>query len=392
MAALAKVTPMYKILICAGTRPEAIKLAPLVRTLRLAPEIFQVKLCSTGQHREMLHQAFSDFDLVPDMDLEVMTENQTLSSLSARLFTKLDALYAQEKPDMVIVQGDTTTVTIASMCAFYRGIKVGHVEAGLRSFDMAAPFPEEFNRRVASVATNLHFCPTERARSNLLRENVPPADVFVCGNTVIDALLFMVEKVRSTPRPFRQEVERALDGGRRMVLITAHRRESFGEGFSNICQAIRHLSVKHPDVSFIYPVHLNPNVQKPVNETLGCCPGVVLTKPLTYRDFVQLMDRSYLILSDSGGIQEEAPSLGKPVLVMREVTERPEGIEAGTSKLVGTDVELITREVGRLLTDTDHYTRIAQIKNPFGDGRASERIASILKNHCATAEHDGAHS
>lgn len=370
---------MKKILICAGTRPEAIKLAPLVLEMRRHPEDFEVHLCATGQHREMLHQAFADFDITPDTNLQVMTHNQTLASLSAKLFTEIDALLDRERPDVVLVQGDTTTVMVASLCAFFREIPVGHVEAGLRSFNRRAPFPEEVNRRVAGIAADLHFCPTELSRDNLLREGTPKASIHVTGNTVIDALLHTVEWVRASPRPFPPEIEEDLAAGCLLVLITGHRRESFGEGFRDICRAVRRLSEMHPDVRFVYPVHLNPNVQQPVHDILGACPGIVLCPPMAYRDFVQLMDRSHIILSDSGGIQEEAPSLGKPVLVMRDVTERPEGVNAGTSRLVGTDMDTIVTEVDRLLMDQDHYERVARIRNPFGDGKASQRITAILK-------------
>lgn len=367
-----------RILICAGTRPEAIKLAPVVTALRGRSEAFEVRLCATGQHREMLRQAFADFGIEPDVNLDVMTPGQTLASLSARLFAELDALFDRERPDMILVQGDTTTVMVASLCAFYRGIPVGHVEAGLRSFHKRAPFPEEINRRVAGLTADLHFCPTEMTRENLLREGVSASDIHVTGNTVIDALLSMREQVGTAPGQLAPEVLAALDGDRRMVLVTGHRRENFGKGFRNICRALRSLAEMHPDVAFVYPVHLNPNVQGPVKDILGACQGIVLTPPVGYRDFVQLMGRSHFILSDSGGIQEEAPSLGKPVLVMRDVTERPEGVQAGTSQLVGTDVETIVREAGRLLLDDEHHARIARIRNPFGDGRAAERIADIL--------------
>lgn len=367
-----------KILVCAGTRPEAIKLAPLVMRLRERPDEFETVLCSTGQHREMIAQAFSDFGLSPGRDLGVMTPGQTLASLTARLITALDALLESERPDALIVQGDTTTVMAASLCAFYRGVTVGHVEAGLRSFDRRAPFPEEVNRRVAGITADLHFCPTEAARENLLREGAAPDSVFVTGNTVVDALLHTVRAVRADPRPLPPEVEAAFAGGRRVVLVTGHRRESFGEGLRSICQAIAQLCREHPDVRFVYPVHLNPNVHGPVSALLGDCPGVTLTAPMAYKDFVRLMDRCHLILTDSGGIQEEAPTLGKPVLVMREVTERPEAVRAGAARLVGADAAAIVRETGRLLTGAALHAAMAGVPNPFGDGRASERIADIL--------------
>lgn len=369
---------MLKTLVFAGTRPEAIKLAPLVLELERRPLDFAVRLCATGQHREMLQQALADFGLTPDFNLQVMTPNQTLATLTSQLFTAIDALLEKERPDLIIVQGDTTTVMVAATCAFYRNIPVGHVEAGLRSHDLQAPFPEEFNRRVASLTAALHFCPTALARDNLLAEGVAAEAAFITGNTGVDALLHMVREVRARPRRLPEPVMHALAGGRRVVLITGHRRESFGQGFRDICLAVRRLAERFPDVRFIYPVHLNPNVQEPVRMLLGDCPGVMLCSPLAYQDFVQLMDASRLILSDSGGIQEEAPSLGKPVLVMREVTERPEGVRAGTSRLVGTDQETIVSEVARLLTDQAYYDGVARIKNPYGDGRAAKRIADIL--------------
>ena len=328
----------------------------------------------------MLRQAFADFGLAPDVDLDVMTHDQTLASTSARLFAAFDGLLSQEQPDVVLVQGDTTTVMTASLCSFYRNIPVGHVEAGLRSFDRKAPFPEEVNRRIAGIVADLHFCPTEVSKANLLREGIPEQAIHVTGNTVIDALLFMQKEVRAKPRPFPPAVAAALAENRRLVLVTGHRRENFGDGFRDICLAIRQLSQRHPDVRFVYPVHLNPHVQKPVYEILGDSPGIILCPPQPYKDFVQLMDNSCIILSDSGGIQEEAPTLGKPVLVMREVTERPEGVLSGTSILVGTNVEKIVKESDRLLTDAAHYDSIAQIRNPFGDGKACERIAAILKD------------
>ena len=371
---------MAKIIFIVGTRPEAIKMAPVVLHFKQHAQGHETLLCSSGQHREMLAQALQDFGLEPDMDLAVMTKGQTLSSLSASLFTAVDRMLEEQKPDWIMVQGDTTTVMVASLCAFYRGVKVGHVEAGLRSFNRMLPFPEEINRRVAGLVADKHFAPTSGARDNLLREGTPDADVLVTGNTVIDALLWMAEKVQQEKPPLPREVESIIEQGRRFVLITGHRRESFGQGFQNICLAIRDLADAFPDTSFVYPVHLNPNVQKPVMDILGTHPGVVLIEPQAYRAFVRLMASCTVILTDSGGIQEEGPSLGKPVLVMREVTERPEGVDAGTSILVGADRGNIVSQVSRLLTDNESYQRMARTRNPYGDGSASDKILSALRD------------
>ena len=363
-----------KIIFIAGTRPEAIKLAPVVRKFNAIPSKFQTILCSTGQHREMLNQAFQDFELTPDIDLDLMQPGQTLAELSARLFQALDKLLEQEQPHWIMVQGDTTTVMVASLCAFYRHIKVAHIEAGLRSFDSLHPFPEEINRRVTGLVADKHFAPTAGARDNLIREGVASESISVTGNTVTDALLWMVSKVRYEKPFLPSKVTMILEANKPYVLITGHRRESFGQGFENICLAIRDLAECYPEVSFIYPVHLNPKVQKPVQDILGSRTGIFLIEPQTYKPFVRLMDACTLILTDSGGIQEEGPSLGKPVLVMRNVTERPEGIEAGTSKLVGTNRENIVREVKLLLNDKQAYRQMARRENPYGDGRASDRI------------------
>ncbi len=370
-----------KIIFLAGTRPEAIKMAPVVRHFRENAGDIEALLCSTGQHKEMISQAFQDFELVPDMDLAVMQPGQTLASLSSALFSAIDAMLDAEKPDWIMVQGDTTTVMVASLCAFYRGVKVGHVEAGLRSFDRFHPFPEEINRRIAGLVADHHFPPTHSDGQNLITEGVHQKAITVTGNTVIDALLWMVQKVRGEKPQLPSEVEGVLQQDKPFVLITGHRRESFGEGFLNICQAIRDLAQDFPDTAFIYPVHLNPNVQKPVLDILGQVPGVILTEPQAYKPFVRLMDNSTLILTDSGGIQEEAPSLGKPVLVMRDVTERPEGVRAGSSKLVGANRDNIYKEVSTLLTDSKSYEQMARVQNPYGDGRASERILEVMCKH-----------
>jgi len=370
---------MKKILIIAGTRPEAIKTVSVVRALRALSEFFDTRLCASGQHKEMLAQAFADFGMTPDVSLDVMTSNQTLSSLSSRLFSALDELFMQEKPDAVLVQGDTTTVQVAALAAFYRQIPVGHIEAGLRSHNMLAPFPEELNRRVAGLVASWHFAPTELSRSNLLEEKTPDANILVTGNTVIDALLWMRDMVRTKTPELPIAVEEALAQQRRIILVTGHRRESFGEGFRNICQALLEISRRFPEDRLVYPVHLNPNVQEAVNKFLAAAPSIILCPPQSYKPFVRLMDSCHLIITDSGGIQEEGPSLGKPVLVMRELTERPEGVEAGVNILVGTDSTAIADTATRLLSDIRAYQAVASTKNPYGDGRGGERIAEFLK-------------
>jgi UDP-N-acetylglucosamine 2-epimerase len=361
-----------------GTRPEAIKMAPVVHELKGRSNEFETTLCSTGQHKEMLADALRDFELSPDVDLDVMQSGQTLAELSGRLFFAVDAFLEKNKPDWVLVQGDTTTVTVVSLCAFYRKIKIGHVEAGLRTHDKFAPFPEEINRRIAGLVADLHFVPTELSRQNLLNEAVDEKIVIKTGNTVIDALLWMVDKVRQFPPVLPNSVETILNSGREYILVTGHRRENFGDGFLNICLAISTLAKEFPEYCFIYPVHLNPNVQAPVNDILGNVEGVFLIPPQTYKPFIRLMDGAKLILTDSGGVQEEAPSLGKPVLVMRDVTERPEGVTAGACKLVGTDVNTIVETVRNLLTNELNYRGMAEVVNPYGDGTAARRIVDAI--------------
>jgi len=350
-------------------------MVPALRALRAAPE-FEVKLVATGQHREMLAQALADFNEKPDVNLEVMSAGQSLAGLSARLFEAVEALLAAESPAAVLVQGDTTTVQVAALCAFYRHIPVGHVEAGLRSHDLNAPFPEELNRRVAGLAAAWHFAPTELARRNLLAERVPNENILVTGNTVIDSLLWMREIVRREPPRLPLPVEEALSQNRRLILVTGHRRESFGEGFRNICRALLEIARRFPEDRLVYPVHLNPNVRGVVNEFLAEAPGVILCEPLPYKPFVRLMDASRLILTDSGGIQEEGPSLGKPVLVMRDLTERPEGVEAGVNILVGTNPAVIVETAARFLGPGGPA---AAVMNPYGDGQAGKRIADFLR-------------
>lgn len=369
---------MKKILVIAGTRPEAVKMAPVIHALRSRPADFAVQLCSTGQHRQMLEQTFADFGLVPDVALNVMSGNQTLPMLSARLFEAVDALLADTAPDVVLVQGDTTTVQVASLCAFYRGIAVGHVEAGLRTWNLLSPFPEELNRRVTSLVARWHFAPTYLARDNLLLERVPAQAITVCGNTVVDALYMTLESVRREPPALPPRVEAAIAEGRQIVLVTGHRRESFGEGLRNICAALIQVARCMPRARIVYPVHLNPNVQGPVHELLGAEPNIFLEDPLPYKAFVRLMDSCTIILTDSGGIQEEGPSLNKPVLIMRSTTERPEGVDAGVNMLVGTSAETIVTATLDLLQHAESIARMAARENPYGDGEAAPRIAEHL--------------
>ncbi|TMG36171.1 MAG: UDP-N-acetylglucosamine 2-epimerase (non-hydrolyzing) [Chloroflexi bacterium] len=362
-----------RVLVVLGTRPEAIKLCPVIRELRVRDEL-DVRVCVTGQHREMLQPILDLFDVVPDHDLSLMRPNQTLSALTAAVLTGATAVIEAERPDWVVVQGDTTTAFAASLAAFYRRARIAHVEAGLRTGDMRRPFPEEANRRIVDLLGDLYLAPTERARQNLLREAVDPARIHVTGNTVIDALHHVVAgdyDVAGGPLariPFH----------RRIVLVTAHRRESFGAGFISICHALRQIVDARDDVHIVYPVHLNPNVRDPVHQLLGGHPRISLIPPLDYVSLIQLMRRCTLILTDSGGIQEEAPSLGKPVLVLRDATERPEAVEAGCARIVGTDAARIVAEARRLLEDEGAYERMARIANPFGDGHASGRIVQLL--------------
>ncbi|HPS00137.1 MAG TPA: UDP-N-acetylglucosamine 2-epimerase (non-hydrolyzing) [Candidatus Sumerlaeota bacterium] len=370
---------MRKIALIFGTRPEAIKLCPLVQALRVHPE-FEPHVCVTAQHRSMLDQVLEVFGIVPDADLNLMQPGQTLSGLASRAMAALDQYLLREEPDLVLVQGDTTTVLCAALAAFHRQIPVGHVEAGLRTWNRQAPFPEEMNRTLTSRLADWHFAPTEWARGNLLQEGIAPDRVFVTGNTVLDALRLTLATVRcdalhfpGLPAPlFSAERERPL------VLITGHRRENFGAGFEAICDAVVRLSEAFPETVFVYPVHLNPQVQGPVRARLGGRRNIYLIEPLAYAEFVVLMERSTLVLTDSGGVQEEAPSLGKPVLVMRETTERPEAVEAGTARLVGTDPERIFGAVSELLNDPTAYDKMARATNPYGDGHACERIVKIL--------------
>lgn len=368
------------VLVVFGTRPEAIKLAPVIHELLRRPDRFRATVCVTAQHRQMLDQALETFEIRPDMDLDLMRPGQTLASLTAAVVAGMDGIFRETKPDCLLVQGDTTTVMAAALAAFYHRIRVGHVEAGLRTNNKFSPFPEEINRRLTSQIADFHFAPTERARQNLLREGFDPAAIVVTGNTVIDALFLAREKLRRALIPWKG-FDPAVLGDRRVVAITGHRRENFGTGFQAICRAIRTLAERFPDVEFVYPVHLNPNVREPVHGMLGGVRNIRLTEPLEYLPFVALMERCHFLLSDSGGVQEEAPSLGKPVLVMRDTTERPEAIEAGTAKLVGTDADRIVEEASRLLSDPAAYEAMRAAKNPFGDGAAARRIVDHLQEN-----------
>lgn len=363
-----------------GTRPEAIKMAPVVRTLRTTSGI-ESRVCVTAQHREMLDQVLEAFEITPDYDLDLMRSGQGLFDLTARVLTGMDPVLSDVQPDLVLVHGDTTTTFAVSLAAFYQRIAVGHVEAGLRTRNKYAPFPEEMNRQLTSRLTDLHFAPTPASRANLLMDAIPPEQVFVVGNTAIDALLWMKAKLDHVPSilsPWLPD----LDESTRLVLITAHRRESFGEGFEAICLALKDLAGKFSDTRFVYPVHLNPNVQDPVRYHLSEIPNISLIEPLPYAPFVALMQRARIILTDSGGVQEEAPSLGKPVLVLREITERPEAVSAGTVLLVGPDRQRIVAEASILLEDSRAYSKMSRTLNPYGDGLAAERIVDvILESH-----------
>jgi UDP-N-acetylglucosamine 2-epimerase (non-hydrolysing) len=368
-----------KILSIFGTRPEAIKMAPLVLALDKDPA-FDSRVCVTAQHRQMLDQVLDLFEITPDFDLDIMQPDQDLFDVTSKVLLGIRDVLKKEQPDMVLVQGDTTTCFAGALAAFYQHIPVGHLEAGLRTGNISAPFPEEANRAMTSRIAKLHFAPTELSRQNLLDEKIPSQHINVTGNSVIDALLWVREKVSSKqawPEIFGS-AEPIINSGQPYVLITGHRRENFGQGFQNLCDAIATLAKKHPEIHFIYPVHLNPNVQEPVFSLLKNRSNIHLIEPLDYAPFVYAMDRAYLILTDSGGVQEEAPSLGKPVLVMRETTERPEAVDAGTVILVGTNKERIIAETERLLTDKEQYIQMSKLHNPYGDGKTANRIKQIL--------------
>ena len=383
---------MKKIMLVFGTRPEAIKMAPLVKEFQKHPDTFQTIVCVTGQHREMLDQVLNIFDIRPDFDLNIMKQGQDLYDVTARVLTGMRDVLREAQPDVVLVHGDTTTSTAAALAAFYQQIPVGHVEAGLRTHNILSPWPEEMNRQITGRIASYHFAPTALSRQNLLQENVDDANITVTGNTVIDALYWVVDRIkndRSLDAELEEVLRRAgydvnrLADGRPLVLITGHRRENFGDGFINMCTAIKQLTECYPNVDFVYPMHLNPNVRRPIHEVFGDdlsnLGNMHFIEPLEYLSFVYLMEKSTIVLTDSGGIQEEAPGLGKPVLVMRDTTERPEALEAGTVKLVGTDREKIFNEVSTLLDDAAAYARMSQAVNPYGDGLACSRIVERLK-------------
>jgi UDP-N-acetylglucosamine 2-epimerase (non-hydrolysing) len=365
---------MKKILLVIGTRPEAIKIAPVVK--KLQEEKFNVEVCVTAQHREMLDEVLNIFEITPNYDLDIMKKDQDLYDVTSNVLIKLKDILKTSKPNLVMVHGDTTTTFSASLAAFYQKIDIAHIEAGLRSGNIYSPYPEEANRKLTSVLAKYHFAPTKKAKENLIKEGIKKENILITGNTVIDSLKWVLEKIRNNTNI--QTIKNIpLDS--KFVLVTGHRRESFGEGFLNICEALKEIALKHPEINIIYPVHLNPNVREPVNKILKDIDNVKLIEPLNYLEFVYLMSKSYLILTDSGGIQEEAPSLNKPVLVMRDTTERPEGVEAGCLKLVGTNKEKIVKEVEKLLSDKNEYEKMSKCINPYGDGMASERIAKFLK-------------
>lgn len=368
-----------KILIVFGTRPEAIKMAPLVKEFQKNELNINTRICVTAQHREMLDQVLDFFEIKPDYDLNLMRPGQNLYQLTSDVIIGLKPILEEFKPNVVLVHGDTTTSAVTALATFYAGAKVGHVEAGLRTYNKNAPFPEEINRQLTSRIADYHFAPTQKSKQNLLDENIAEGDIIVTGNSVIDALLWTQEKLKKYEDDEISLLKRMVDNKKRLILVTGHRRENFGDGFLNICEAIKQVAEKNESVQIIYPVHLNPNVQKPVYELLNNLPNVKLIAPLAYPAFVWLMSQSYLILTDSGGVQEEAPSLGKPVLVMREITERPEAVEAGTVKMVGTDKENIISSINALLNDTSLYRQMSKSHNPYGDGKACKRIILFLR-------------
>jgi len=385
---------MKKIMLVFGTRPEAIKMAPLVKAFEQRKEEFQTIVCVTGQHREMLDQVLQIFEITPDYDLNIMKQGQDLYDVTARVLLGMRDVLKEAQPDVVLVHGDTTTSTAAALAAFYQQIPVGHVEAGLRTHNIYSPWPEEMNRQITGRITTYNFSPTPLSRENLLKENVAEEKIIVTGNTVIDALYWVVNKIKedaTLQSSLADVLKRSgydvarLDGGKKLVLITGHRRENFGDGFISMCRAIQTLTRRYPEVDFVYPMHLNPNVRKPIHEVFGedlsQLGNMFFIEPLEYLSFVYLMEKATIVLTDSGGIQEEAPGLGKPVLVMRDTTERPEALDAGTVKLVGTDFDKIVNSVSELLDDEEAYQRMSQAVNPYGDGKACPRIVAHLADH-----------
>jgi UDP-N-acetylglucosamine 2-epimerase (non-hydrolysing) len=381
-----------KILIVFGTRPEAIKMAPLVKAFKMYPNLFETKVCVTAQHREMLDQVLKLFEIIPDFDLDIMKPGQDLYDVTSNVLLGMKEVLTAFTPDIVFVHGDTSTTFAASLAAFYQQIRVAHVEAGLRTGDIYSPWPEEANRQLTTQITTYHFAPTLTSKRNLLKENVKDSSIEVTGNTVIDALFLALDKIKSDQKlesHIIKTINKQVDHptfdiqDSKFILVTGHRRENHGKGFINICTGLKEIALHNPDMHIIYPVHLNPNVQKPVKKLLSDIPNIHLIEPLQYEQFIYMMDKSYFIITDSGGVQEEAPSLGKPVLVMRETTERPEAVEAGTVKLVGTDSKLIIQEAQALIdNNTNTYDRMSQASNPYGDGKACEKIINFIKEQC----------
>lgn len=375
---------MKKVLLVFGTRPEAIKMAPLVKAFE-QDKYIDSKVCVTAQHREMLDQVLELFDIKPDYDLNLMKPGQDLYDITSNVLLGMKDVLSDFKPDVVLVHGDTTTTSSAALAAFYQQIKVGHVEAGLRTHDLYSPWPEEANRQITGVLANYHFAPTSTSKQNLLIENKDEKNIVVTGNTVIDSLFLALEKIKNNSELENKILHQLsannyqLQNDKKVILVTGHRRENHGQGFINICEALKTIAINNPEIDIVYPVHLNPNVQKPVKEILSDISNVYLIKPLQYEQFIYLMDKSYFIITDSGGVQEEAPSLGKPVLVMRDTTERPEAVEAGTVKLAGTDKEKIVKESQRLLDDKEIYDEMSKAHNPYGDGKACQRIVKFIK-------------
>lgn len=380
-----------KVMVVFGTRPEAIKMVPVVKELAKHSDLIDARTCVTGQHRHMLDSVLETFSIVPDFDLDIMQQSQDLHDITINILTKLKVVLKEFRPDLILVHGDTTTAFVVSLAAFYEKIQIGHVEAGLRTHNIQSPWPEEFNRQVVDKIADFCFVPTEKSQTNLLDEKTQPSKIFVTGNSVIDTLFLALKKIESDAS-LKASLEKTLaesgydiSKGRQFILVTGHRRESFGDGFLNICDALKNIATRFPDVDIVYPVHLNPNVQEPVYNKLGGIDNVYLTKPLDYLPFIYLMKHCYLVLTDSGGIQEEAPSLGKPVLVMRDTTERPEAVDAGTVILVGTSAEKIFHETEWLILDNDRYNSMSRLHNPYGDGKASERIVDAILERTAVA-------
>jgi UDP-N-acetylglucosamine 2-epimerase (non-hydrolysing) len=376
---------MKKVLLVFGTRPEAIKMAPLVKEFQKSTNDFETKVCVTAQHREMLDQVLKLFDIVPDYDLNLMKPGQDLYDITSNVLLGMKEVLSDFKPDIVLVHGDTTTTSSTSLSAFYQQIKIGHVEAGLRTGDLLSPWPEEANRQITGVLANYHFAPTTTSRDNLLKENKDKNSVVVTGNTVIDALFLAIDKIKNNKdleNQIRNQISNLnyqITDGKKIILVTGHRRENHGQGFIDICEALKTIALNNKEIDIVYPVHLNPNVQKPVKEILSDIPNIYLIDPLQYEQFIYMMDKSYFIITDSGGVQEEAPSLGKPVLVMRDTTERPEALIAGTVKLVGTDTKVIIKEAQKLLDDKKEYEKMSKAHNPYGDGNACDKIVKFIK-------------